>query len=196
MATDCSPFSAFVFTSEPLGRKHAVGVSKSSELSRVSAPTHHLPNRACPTVLPLRQANCFCNLAIRLSGFARSRRPVLRRSPPLRIQFSRFSTALLVATAIAGAPIAPVRDCRDETNAVCRRSCAHSGAAAHQRLSSAADRPALPQGASIWSRSAAATTAHTPWATFSAKTRHGALLGVLCRGNHHRLKMDAYVIQF
>jgi hypothetical protein len=34
----CSPLNAFVFTSEPVG-KHAVGVSKSSELSRVSAPT-------------------------------------------------------------------------------------------------------------------------------------------------------------
>ena len=51
MATGCSPLSAFVSTSEPVG-KHAVGVSKSSELSRVSAPTPTYPNRACPTVFP------------------------------------------------------------------------------------------------------------------------------------------------
>jgi hypothetical protein len=43
MATGCSRLGAFDFTSEPLGRKHAVGVSRSSELSRVSAPTHKHP---------------------------------------------------------------------------------------------------------------------------------------------------------
>ena len=59
--------------------KHAVGVSKSSELSRVSAPTQNYPNRACPTVLPCdeqllpellfgREDSCF--LHHRLSGYA------------------------------------------------------------------------------------------------------------------------------
>jgi hypothetical protein len=55
MATDCSLLSAFVFTSKPLGRKHAVGVSKSSELFRVSAPTHKHPT-GMPDGPPLRRA--------------------------------------------------------------------------------------------------------------------------------------------
>jgi hypothetical protein len=54
MATGCSPLSAFVFISEPLGRRHAVGVSKSSELSRVSAPI--TPNTTGMPDGPLRRA--------------------------------------------------------------------------------------------------------------------------------------------
>jgi hypothetical protein len=63
MATDCSLLSAFVFTSKPLGRKHAVGVSKSSELFRVSAPTHKHPT-GMPDGPPLRRSNCFPNRAL------------------------------------------------------------------------------------------------------------------------------------
>jgi hypothetical protein len=78
MATGCSPLSAFVSTSEPVG-KHAVGVSKSCELSRVSAPTQTYPNRACPTALSLTSNCCpeslsgredSCFLHHRLSGYA------------------------------------------------------------------------------------------------------------------------------
>ncbi len=78
MATGCSPLSAFVSTSEPVG-KHAVGVSESSALSRVSAPTPTYPNRACPTVLPCDEHCCpesllvsqdSCFLHRRLSGYA------------------------------------------------------------------------------------------------------------------------------
>ena len=50
--TGWPPRSASIFTSEPLGRRHAVGVSKSSELSCVRSHTN--PTRACPTAPSVR----------------------------------------------------------------------------------------------------------------------------------------------
>jgi hypothetical protein len=73
MATGCAPLSAFVFISEPLGRNHAVEVSKSSELSHASALTH-THSAAMPDGPPLRRA--ITSGIVRLCQFVAASRDV------------------------------------------------------------------------------------------------------------------------